>query len=65
MTPLKLGIPKGSLEQASIQLFAQAGWRITPHTRHYYPDIDDPSIRCALVRAQEMERYVYELRKII
>ncbi|WP_295885328.1 ATP phosphoribosyltransferase [uncultured Thiohalocapsa sp.] len=58
MTPLKLGIPKGSLEQASIQLFAQAGWRITPHSRNYYPDIDDPHIRCALVRAQEMARYV-------
>lgn len=58
MTPLKLGIPKGSLEQASIQLFAQAGWRITAHTRNYYPDIDDPNIRCALVRAQEMARYV-------
>jgi ATP phosphoribosyltransferase len=58
MTPLKLGIPKGSLEQATIQLFAQAGWRITPHSRNYYPDIDDPNIRCALVRAQEMARYV-------
>ncbi|MGD2021407.1 MAG: ATP phosphoribosyltransferase, partial [Thiohalocapsa sp.] len=58
MTPLKLGIPKGSLEQATIQLFAQAGWRITPHARNYYPDIDDPAISCALVRAQEMARYV-------
>jgi ATP phosphoribosyltransferase len=58
MTPLKLGIPKGSLEQATMQLFAQAGWRITPHSRNYYPDIDDPSISCALVRAQEMARYV-------
>jgi len=58
MTPLKLGIPKGSLEEATIALFAQAGWRITPHSRNYYPDIDDPSIRCALVRAQEMARYV-------
>jgi ATP phosphoribosyltransferase len=58
MPPLKLGIPKGSLEQATIDLFAQAGWRITPHSRNYYPDIDDPDIRCALVRAQEMARYV-------
>ncbi|MGD8206661.1 MAG: ATP phosphoribosyltransferase [Thiohalocapsa sp.] len=58
MEPLKLGIPKGSLEQATIELFAQAGWRIRPHSRNYYPDIDDPGIRCALVRAQEMARYV-------
>jgi ATP phosphoribosyltransferase len=58
MNPLKLGIPKGSLEAATIDLFAQAGWRITPHSRNYYPDIDDPDIRCALVRAQEMARYV-------
>ncbi len=58
MTPLKLGIPKGSLEEATIALFDQAGWRITPHSRNYFPDIDDPAIRCALVRAQEMARYV-------
>lgn len=58
MSPLKLGIPKGSLEAATIELFAQAGWQITPHSRNYYPDIDDPELRCALVRAQEMARYV-------
>ena len=58
MSQLKLGIPKGSLENATIDLFAQAGWRITPHSRNYYPDIDDPDIRCSLVRAQEMARYV-------
>jgi ATP phosphoribosyltransferase len=58
MTPLKLGIPKGSLQDATIELFAQAGWRITPHSRNYYPEIDDPDIRCSLVRAQEMARYV-------
>jgi ATP phosphoribosyltransferase len=58
MTPLKLGIPKGSLQDATIDLFAQAGWRIAPHSRNYYPDIDDPDIRCSLVRAQEMARYV-------
>jgi ATP phosphoribosyltransferase len=58
MIPLKLGIPKGSLEEATIELFAQAGWRIRPLTRNYYPEIDDPDIRCTLVRAQEMARYV-------
>ena len=58
MTQLKLGIPKGSLESATIALFEQAGWRITPHSRNYYPSIDDPDISCALVRAQEMARYV-------
>ena len=58
MTQLKLGIPKGSLESATIALFEQAGWRITPHPRNYYPSIDDPDISCALVRAQEMARYV-------
>jgi ATP phosphoribosyltransferase len=55
---LKLGIPKGSLEQATIQLFAQAGWDIRASSRNYFPSIDDPEIRCALVRAQEMARYV-------
>jgi ATP phosphoribosyltransferase len=55
---LKLGIPKGSLEQATIALFAQAGWEIRPSSRNYFPSIDDPEIRCALVRAQEMARYV-------
>lgn len=58
MSVIKLGIPKGSLEQATIELFAQAGWSIRPHARHYYPDIDDPAIQCSLVRAQEMARYV-------
>jgi ATP phosphoribosyltransferase len=58
MSLLKLGIPKGSLEAATLELFAQAGWRITPHARNYYPDIDDPDIRCALIRAQEMASYV-------
>lgn len=58
MPLLKLGIPKGSLQDATIELFAQAGWRISPHSRHYYPDIDDPEIQCSLLRAQEMARYV-------
>ncbi|AFL73291.1 ATP phosphoribosyltransferase [Thiocystis violascens] len=58
MSLLKLGIPKGSLEEATIDLFAQAGWRITAHSRNYFPAIDDPDIRCSLLRAQEMARYV-------
>ncbi|MEO5330641.1 MAG: ATP phosphoribosyltransferase [Magnetococcus sp. YQC-5] len=58
MSPLKLGIPKGSLEMATIDLFAQAGWTITPSSRNYFPGIDDPEIICSLVRPQEMARYV-------
>ena len=58
MQPLKLGIPKGSLEAATVDLFAQAGWTITSRSRHYFPTIDDPDIRCALVRSQEMGTYV-------
>jgi ATP phosphoribosyltransferase len=58
MPLLKLGIPKGSLEEATIELFAQAGWSIASHARNYYPEIDDPDIRCALIRAQEMAPYV-------
>ncbi len=58
MQTLKLGVPKGSLETATIDLFNQAGWKITPRSRNYYPDIDDPAITCALVRAQEMAPYV-------
>ena len=55
---IKLGIPKGSLEEASIDLFAKAGWRITVSSRNYFPSIDDPEITCSLIRAQEMARYV-------
>ncbi|NBC47539.1 MAG: ATP phosphoribosyltransferase [Gammaproteobacteria bacterium] len=58
MTILNLGIPKGSLQDATIELFEQAGWRISSYSRNYFPDIDDPNIRCSLVRAQEMARYV-------
>ena len=58
MSQIKLGIPKGSLEQATVQLFAQAGWDIRASSRNYFPTIDDPEIRCALVRAQEMATYV-------
>ncbi len=55
---IKLGIPKGSLEKATIELFKKAGWRISISSRNYFPSIDDDEIYCALVRAQEMARYV-------
>jgi len=55
---LKLGIPKGSLENATIDLFRRAGFTITTSTRSYFPGIDDPEIECMLIRAQEMARYV-------
>lgn len=55
---LKLGIPKGSLENATIDLFRRAGFNITVNTRSYFPAIDDPAIECMLIRAQEMARYV-------
>jgi len=51
---LKLGIPKGSLEAATRELFAQAGWNINTRARNYFPSIDDAEIRCALIRSQEM-----------
>ena len=56
--PLKLGIPKGSLQDATIELFSRAGWKISLGSRSYVPAIDDPEIECLLVRAQEMARYV-------
>lgn len=55
---LKLGIPKGSLQDATIELFRKAGWKIGVSDRSYFPSIDDAEIRCSLVRAQEMARYV-------
>ena len=55
---LKVGIPKGSLEKATIDLFAKAGWRIHVSARNYFPSIDDAEIACSLVRAQEMAHYV-------
>ena len=58
MPALKLGIPKGSLQDSTVELFARAGWRISVSSRSYYPTIDDPEIECMLVRAQEMARYV-------
>ena len=55
---LKLGIPKGSLENATIELFRRAGFTISTSSRSYFPAIDDPEIECMLIRAQEMARYV-------
>jgi ATP phosphoribosyltransferase len=55
---LKLGIPKGSLQDATIQLFGRAGFNIYVSSRSYFPAIDDPGIECMLIRAQEMARYV-------
>lgn len=55
---LKLGIPKGSLENATVDLFRRAGFSITTSSRSYFPAIDDPDIECMLIRAQEMARYV-------
>ncbi|MBZ5674848.1 MAG: ATP phosphoribosyltransferase [Acidobacteriia bacterium] len=55
---LKLGIPKGSLENATVDLFRRAGFQITVSSRSYFPAIDDPEIECMLIRAQEMARYV-------
>jgi len=55
---LKLGIPKGSLQEATMRLFARAGWKIKPHHRNYFPEVNDPELQCSLCRAQEMSRYV-------
>ncbi len=55
---LKLGLPKGSLQDATVQLFARAGFNIYVSARSYFPGIDDPDIECMLIRAQEMARYV-------
>lgn len=55
---LRLGVPKGSLQDATINLFAKAGWKIKLHHRNYFPDIDDDRIKCSLARAQEMSVYV-------
>jgi ATP phosphoribosyltransferase len=58
VTTLRLGIPKGSLQDATVQLFARAGFNIYVSTRSYFPSVDDPEIECMLIRAQEMARYV-------
>ncbi len=58
MNILKIGIPKGSLENATIELFRKSGWKISVSSRSYFPIVDDDEIRCTLVRAQEMSRFV-------
>ncbi len=55
---LKLGIPKGSLEKATIELFEKSGWRIKMASRNYFPEVDDDELSCSICRAQEMSRYV-------
>src|SRR4030042_2891292 len=55
---LKLGIPKGSLENATIELFKKSGWKISVSSRSFFPIVDDEEVRCTLVRAQEMSRFV-------
>ncbi|MBI9079594.1 MAG: ATP phosphoribosyltransferase [Pseudodesulfovibrio sp.] len=55
---LRLGVPKGSLQDATLKLFDKAGWKIKLHDRNYFPDIDDDRIKCSLARAQEMSMYV-------
>lgn len=57
---IKLGVPKGSLEEATIDLFERAGWKIRKHHRNYFPDVDDPEISVSLCRAQEIGRYVVD-----
>ena len=58
MAQLKLGIPKGSLEKATVDLFAQAGWNIRIHSRNYFPSVDDTELVLSLVRPQEMAAYI-------
>jgi ATP phosphoribosyltransferase len=58
MSVLKIGLPKGSLQDSTVQLFARAGFNIYVSPRSYFPSIDDPEIECMLIRAQEMARYV-------
>ena len=58
MKKLKFGIPKGSLQKATINLFEKSGWKINVNGRSYFPDINDPEIECSICRAQEMSRYV-------
>ena len=60
MNKLKFGIPKGSLEKATTDLFAKAGWVIKTSSRNYFPTVDDPHLSCAIIRAQEMAHYVEE-----
>lgn len=60
MTRIRLGLPKGSLQQATFHLFEKAGFTLNVDARSYFPDIDDPEISCLLIRAQEMARYVQD-----
>jgi ATP phosphoribosyltransferase len=55
---LRLGLPKGSLQDTTVRLLSHAGYRVTVSSRSYYPEMDDPEIQCILIRAQEMARYV-------
>lgn len=55
---LKLGIPKGSLQEATFKIFEKSGWKIRTHHRNYFPEVNDPEIQCSLCRAQEMSIYV-------
>src|SRR5678815_5502963 len=57
---LKLGLPAGSLQEATAELFRKAGYKLTFPSRSYYPAVDDPEIHCTLIRAQEMARYVQD-----
>jgi ATP phosphoribosyltransferase len=58
VSELKLGIPKGSLEAMTIELFRKSGWKISTTSRSYFPSIDDDTLRCSLARPQEMSRYI-------
>ena len=58
MAVLKLGLPKGSLEETTFSMFKRAGYQIDVQSRSYYPKIDDPEIECIMIRAQEIARYV-------
>ena len=58
MRRLKVGIPKGSLENKTIELFRKSGWKIVINDRSYFPSIDDEEIQCTVVRAQEISRFV-------
>ena len=60
MPVLQLGLPKGSLEQSTLEVFRKAGYQISVSSRSYYPTVDDPEIECILIRAQEMARYIEE-----
>ena len=60
MSVLRLGLPSGSLQDATVDMFMKAGYRVRVESRSYYPSIDDPEIECMLIRAQEMARYVDE-----